>query len=75
MLFAITEPEAIILFGGLALAGDILFVPTKKYFEEYLLQIYKNKVKIIPAKITGRNAAVLGASAMVWKSSLSSLSS
>jgi glucokinase len=63
---AITSPEAIILFGGLALAGDLIFKPTKKYMEEYMLNIFKNKVKLLPSKITG-NAAVLGASALVWK--------
>jgi len=38
------SPEAIILFGGLALAGDLIFLPTKKYMEENLLNIFKNKV-------------------------------
>jgi len=64
---AITSPEAIILFGGLSLAGDYIFNPTKKYMEEYLLNIYKNKVKIIPSALNDKNAAILGASAMVWK--------
>ena len=64
---AITSPEAIILFGGLALAGDYIFVPAKKYLEEYMLNIFKNKVKLLPSQIAGANAAVLGASALVWK--------
>ena len=65
---AITSPEAIILFGGLALAGDYIFVPAKKYLEEYVLNIFKNKVKLLPSQIAGANAAVLGSSALVWKS-------
>jgi len=64
---AITSPEAIILFGGLALAGDYIFVPVKKYMEEYLLNIFKNKIKLLPSRIASANAAVLGASALVWK--------
>jgi glucokinase len=64
---AITSPEAIILFGGLSLAGDYIFKPTKKYMEENLLNIYKNKVKIIPSALNDKNAAILGASALVWK--------
>jgi glucokinase len=64
---AITSPEAIILFGGLALAGEYLFEPTQKYMEENMLINYKNKVKLLPSKISGKNAAVLGASALVWK--------
>lgn len=64
---AITSPEAIILFGGLSLAGDYILKPTKKYMEENLLDIYKNKVKIIPSALNDKNAAILGASALVWK--------
>ena len=61
-----TSPEAIILFGGLAKAGEFLIDPTKRYMEEYLIPIYKNKIKIIPSALTDTNAAVLGASALVW---------
>jgi len=63
---AITSPEAIFLFGGMARAGDLLLGPTKKYFEEYLLHLYKNKVRIEISALTEQNAAVLGASALVW---------
>ena len=62
-----TSPEAIFLFGGLAQAGDLLFEPVKNYFEEYLLPIYKNKVKILPSELPPGDAAILGASALVWK--------
>ncbi len=61
-----TSPEAIILFGGLAAAGDLIFVPTKKYMEEFMLNIFKNKVKLIPSALTKGNTAVLGASALIW---------
>ncbi|NJD21066.1 MAG: ROK family protein [Melioribacter sp.] len=60
------SPEAIILFGGLALSGDLIFAPTKQYMEEYLLNIFKNKVKILPSALPGAHAAVLGASALIW---------
>ena len=63
---AITNPESIFLFGGLANAGDLLLSPTKKYFEEYLLNLYKGKIKIEISSLTEKNAAVLGASALVW---------
>jgi len=62
-----SSPEAIILFGGLARAGEYIFNPTKKYMEEYLLPIFRNKVKLLPSKLDKDNAAVLGAAAMVWK--------
>ena len=64
---AITTPEAIFLFGGLAKAGDVLFEPTIKSFEENLLSIFKNKIKILPSGLQDKNIAVLGASALIWK--------
>ena len=60
------SPEAIILFGGLALAGDLIFAPTKRYMEEFLLPIFRNKVKIIPSALPGGNTAVIGAAALIW---------
>ena len=60
------SPEAIILFGGLAKAGDLIFIPTKRYMEEYLLNIFRNKVKLIPSGLPHGNSAVLGASALIW---------
>ncbi|MDC3029865.1 ROK family protein [Flavobacteriales bacterium] len=64
---AITSPRCIYLFGGLAQAGDLLFKPTKQYMEENLLSIFKNKVQILPSALDGADAAILGASALVWK--------
>lgn len=61
-----TSPEAIILFGGLAASGKLIFEPTQKYMEEYMLNIFKNKVKLIPSALTNGNTAVLGASALIW---------
>ncbi|MEW6654843.1 MAG: ROK family protein, partial [Bacteroidota bacterium] len=60
------SPEAIILFGGLALAGDLIITPTKRYMEEFMLNIFKNKVKVIPSALPGASAAVLGSSALIW---------
>lgn len=62
-----TSPEAIFIFGGLASAGEYILNPTKKYMEDNLLPIFKNKVKILPSGLTEANAAVLGASALVWQ--------
>ncbi|MCK5822491.1 MAG: ROK family protein [Bacteroidales bacterium] len=63
---AITSPEAIFLFGGLAKSGDLIFKPTKYHLEKNLLNIYKNKIKILPSGLDD-NAAILGSSALVWK--------
>ncbi len=61
-----TSPEAIILFGGLSAAGELLLNPTQRYMEEYMLNIFKNKVKLLPSGLKEGNTAVLGASALMW---------
>ncbi|MGD0340108.1 MAG: ROK family protein [Bacteroidales bacterium] len=61
-----TDPEAIFLFGGLALAKDLIFEPAKEYMEENLLNIYKGKVKLLESQLSTQNAAVLGASSLIW---------
>lgn len=61
-----SSPEAIFIFGGIARAGKLLFDPTKIYFEKNLLKIYQNKIKILPSKLNGADAAILGASALIW---------
>lgn len=63
---AITSPEAIIFFGGLSKAGDILLKPVKKYMEENMLNIFKNKVAILQSAFSDADAAILGASSMAW---------
>ncbi len=64
---AYTSPEAIFLFGGLALSGDYIFKPTIESFERNLLNIYKNKIKILPSQLKENDAALLGAASLVWK--------
>lgn len=64
---AYTSPEAIFLFGGLAQAGDFIFKPTKESFEKNLLNIYKNKIKILPSELKENDAAILGAASLMWK--------
>lgn len=61
-----TSPEAIIIFGGLANAGGLILEPTKKYMEEYMLNIFKDKVKILPSGLKNGNAAILGSAALIW---------
>jgi glucokinase len=61
-----TSPEAIFLFGGLTHAGEMLFKPAREAMEENLLIIYRGKVKILVSQLNAQNAAVLGASSLVW---------
>jgi len=63
----VTSPEAIFLFGGLSKAGKWIFEPTQWYMEENMLFVFKNKVKLLPSGIQGKNAAILGASALIWQ--------
>ncbi|HTR98962.1 MAG TPA: ROK family protein, partial [Bacteroidota bacterium] len=60
------SPEAIILFGGLAAAGPLIFEPTARSLEEHLLPIFKNKVKLLPSALREGDTAVLGAAALIW---------
>lgn len=63
---AVTSPEAIFLLGGLARAGDFILEPTGRFMEAYMLKQFRNKVKLLLSGLEGENAAVLGASALVW---------
>lgn len=62
-----SSPEAIILFGGLTKAGDLIMNPTRKAMEDNLLQIFKNKVRLMFSNLKEADAAILGASALVWE--------
>jgi glucokinase len=63
-----SSPESIILFGGLTKAGDLILKPTVQAMEANLLPIFKNKVKVIFSDLKEADAAILGASALVWES-------
>ena len=63
---AFSHPETIFLLGGLAKSGKWIFEPTWKYLDQYLLPFYKDKVKLEPSGMMDKNAAILGAAALVW---------
>jgi glucokinase len=62
-----SSPEAIILFGGVTKAGDLIINPIRVHMEKNLLPIFKNKVKLIFSELVESDAAILGASALVWE--------
>ena len=62
-----SSPEAVILFGGLCKAGDLISKPTIEYMEGNLLPIFQNKVKLLFSELKEADAAILGASALVWE--------
>ncbi|WP_321288472.1 ROK family protein [uncultured Sunxiuqinia sp.] len=61
------SPEAIFLFGGPTAAGEYIFKPTKASLEEHLLPIFSGKIKVLPSELKPGDAAIVGASALVWK--------
>ncbi len=63
---SITSPEAIFLFGGIANAGDLILIPAKIEMERNLLAIFNSKIKILPSRLSTKNAAVTGAGALIW---------
>ena len=62
-----SSPEAILLFGGVIKAGDFLLKPTKLHMERNLLPIFRSKVKLVFSELDEADAAILGASALVWE--------
>lgn len=62
-----SSPEAIVLFGGLTKAGDLILKPTRESMEDNLIQVFQHKVKILVSHLKESDAAILGASALVWE--------
>lgn len=62
-----SSPEAIILFGGLTKAGELILKPTRESMEANLIKIFENKIKILVSHLKESDAAILGASALAWE--------
>ncbi len=63
---AFSNPEAIILFGGLVKAGKFLLNPLRDAMEENVMSIYKGRTRLIVSSMKDSDIAVVGASAIVW---------
>lgn len=61
-----SSPEAFVLFGGLAAAGDLLMNPVKEAFQTNLLKVY-NPPKLLFSSLPAADSAVLGAAAIAWE--------
>lgn len=61
-----SSPKAYILFGGIAQSGQKFADKVKEFMEDSILNIYKNKIEIRISTLHDLNAAVLGASSLVW---------
>lgn len=62
-----SSPEAIILFGGMTKAGDLILKPTREHMEKNMLPIFQHKIKLLFSELKEADAAILGASALVWE--------
>ncbi len=61
---AFTDPEAIILFGGVAKAGDLLINPMRDAFGKHTLHLYRDRVRFLISSLEGANAALIGAASL-----------
>lgn len=62
-----SSPEAFVLFGGLAKAGDLIMKPLKEAMDRNMLSMFKGKPKVLLSELKEADAAVLGASALGWE--------
>ncbi len=62
-----SSPEAILLFGGVTKAGDFLLQPAKFHMDRNLLPCSRGKIELILSELPEADAAILGASALVWE--------
>ncbi len=60
-----TDPEAIFIFGGLSLAGDLIFKPTKEHLEHHLMPVFKGKIKLVSSQLQNQSAPIIGASSLI----------
>lgn len=62
-----TDPQAIVMFGGLLKSGKWLLDPVRKHFEANLMHVYQNRIPVLTSSLDDANAAILGAAALVWE--------
>lgn len=61
------DPEAIILFGGLVDADELLLKPARYYLDKNLLEIYKGRVKLLKSALQNGKAGILGSCVFIKK--------
>jgi glucokinase len=61
---AITTPQRIVLFGGIARNGELLMGPLRKYFEPSMMNVFQGKVDLCLSELPEDDAGILGAAAL-----------
>jgi len=64
-LAAAFDPEAVVLYGGLVNAGELLLGPARVSFEQHAMNVYRGKMRILESTLNNGEAAVLGAGCLV----------
>lgn len=63
---AFSDPEAIILFGGVARSGHLMTLAMHRAFKKCALHLYRDRVKFLLSGIKDTDAAILGAAALPY---------
>ena len=61
-----SSPQAIVLFGGLTKSREFFHDEMVKAMNDNLMQVWKDKIQILYSSLKESDAAILGASSMVW---------
>ena len=62
-----SNPEKIVLFGGLSHSGDLIRIPAQRHMEANMLPRYRGRVQIVLSELMDKNAAVLGSAVLAWE--------
>ena len=61
-----SSPQAIVLFGGLTKSREFFHNEMVQAMDDNLMKIWKGKIQILYSSLKESDAAILGASSMVW---------
>lgn len=61
------NPDSIVIGGGIAQAGDLLFVPIRRVISERTMPVFYEKLEIVPAML-GNDAGIIGSAALALES-------
>jgi len=61
-----SSPQAIVLFGGLTKSREFFHDEMVQAMNNNLMQVWKNRIQILYSSLKESDAAILGASSMVW---------
>lgn len=66
---AFSNPEAIILFGGVANPREMDLQHIEEVMNQNILHLYRGRIKIMFSSLPGADSAILGAASLPWQKS------